>query len=158
MASGSYQYGAMNVHNGAIDLDTTTLKAMLIGTGYTFQPDDQKVDIAATSTDLLGNELTGVSGYTGGHGGAGRQTVTVTMQVNDTSNRLEIAFADITWTTLGTGGTIGGVAIVKPGTADDTTAIPIYYFDVTDTPTNGGNITVDFATLAAGGNVQVNCG
>ena len=79
------------------------------------------------------------------------------MQASTANNRVEIAIADLTWTSLGgaTNQTINGVTLIKEGGANDTTSIPLANFDLTNTITNGGNVTLDFATLGAGGNIQI---
>jgi hypothetical protein len=156
MASGWYEQGLLDLLNNVIDLDGSTLKIMLIGTAtsYTYNPDNLVVD-AGGSNDPSDAELTGVSGYTRGWGGAGRKTATITNQINTTSNRVDIAIADLTWTALGAGDTIDAAILIKEGGANDTTSRLIAYFDLTNTATNGGDITLDFATLAAGGNLQI---
>jgi hypothetical protein len=52
--------------------------------------------------------------------------------------------ADPSAWTLGAGDTIGGAIIGKKGSASDATAIPLFFLDLTDTPTNGAAITVQF--------------
>lgn len=154
MASGWYGTGLKEFLDGTTDIDAASaLRIMLVKSGYTFNPDDLVVD-AGGANDPLDHELT-VSGYTGGHGGAGRKTPTVTLQYTAGSNRVDIAFSDQTWTALGTGETIAAAILIKPGASDDTTARLIAYWDVTDTPTNGGDITLDFAALGSGGNLQI---
>src|SRR5690554_2690070 len=116
MASGWYTTGLLKILDGTIDLDTDTVKVMLVKSTYTFNPDQDLID-DGSADDLASHEVD-ASGYTGGFGGAGRKTVTVTMQSNDTDNRVDIAIADLTWTTLGTGNTIGGAALVREITND----------------------------------------
>lgn len=156
MAGILYNKGWEEVINGVIDIDTDTLKMMLIGTGVTYTPnkDDELVD-AGGANDLIDAELNGVSGYTRGWGGAGRKTVTVTLQANDTNDRVDIAIADLTWTALGAGDTIAYAVLIKEGGSDDTTSRPIACFDVTDTPTNGSDVTLDFLALGSGGNIRL---
>lgn len=148
MASGSFTQGIKLWLDGTIDYLADTIVAMLLGiaTAYTYNPDTDLIDEGGAN-DILDAELTGVSGYTGGHGGAGRKTLaSKTIAVNDTSNRVEVDAADITWTALGTGGTIEAAVILKPGTSDDTTARPIAYLDNTNVPTNGSDVTLQFAS------------
>jgi hypothetical protein len=154
MASGWFTNGLLKLLDGTIDIDTSTLKVMLIDSTYTLDPDQDNVDITGTS-DLAAKEISGASGYTGGYAGSGRKTATITLQQNDSSNRVDIAIADLTWTSLGTGATIGGAALIYETGGADTSAIPIAFWDTTDTPTNGGNVTLDFAALASGGNLQI---
>jgi len=158
MASGWFSYGLAKCLDGTIDLDTSTLKLILLGTGtaYTYNPDDTAVD-AGTGSDMQSSEIN-VTNYTPGWGGSGRKTATITMQVNNTSDRIEIAIADQTWTALGAGDSLAAVVLVKEGAANDTQSIPIAYFDCTDTPLNGSDITLDFLALAAGGNLTLTMG
>lgn len=158
MASGWYSNGLLKCADGTIDLDTSTLKLILLGTGvpYTYNPDDLVVDTGGAG-DIQSAEIN-VSGYTPGWGSASRKTVTITMQVNDTTNKVEIALADLTWTGLGAGDTLAAAVLVQEGGANDTTSVPIAYFDCTDTPLNGSDITLDFATLGAGGNLTLTMG
>jgi hypothetical protein len=155
MASGFYNKGLLEVTDGTIVLGSTTLKLMLVDTGYTFDPDHDVIDNGANnSTDPSFNEIVATN-YTGGFGGSGRKTLTITSQENDTNNRADYAIADVTWTALGggTNDTIGGAIIIKEGT-NDTDSRLIGYFDLTDTPTNGSDVTLDFNTLGAGGNIR----
>jgi hypothetical protein len=154
MASGFYNSALYDIPRGSIDLDTTTIKAILTGTaggGYTYNPDHVFVEEAAN--DVNEEELTGVSGYTRGFAGAGRKTVTITGQANNTDNRGDFAVADLTWSTLGAGDTIAYLILVQEVSADTDSKL-IAAFDVTDTPTNGGDVTFDYNTLAAGGNLR----
>jgi hypothetical protein len=84
------------------------------------------------------------------------KTVVPTITANTTSGSegIEITIPDQTWTALGTGQTIHG-AILYRDTGSGTTSPLIAFFDVANTSTNGGDVTLDFATAAAGGNVKV---
>lgn len=158
MATGWYQTGLKQCLDGTIDLDTTTLKLILLSntTAYTFNPDDDAVDTGGAN-DIVDAE-TNVSGYTRGWGNAGRKTVTITMQTDNANNQVDMAIADLTWTALGAGETLVAAVLIKEGGANDTTSIPIVYFDFTDTPTNGSDITLDFLALGSGGNMQFTAG
>lgn len=155
MASGFYNTGLLEVSNGTIDLDTDTLKLMLVDTGYTFDPDHTVIDNGANNgTDPSFNEISATN-YAGGFGGGGRKTVTITSQANNTNNRADYALADVTWSSLGgvSNDTIGGAILIKENT-NDTDSRLICFFDITDTPTNGSDVTLDFNSLAAGGNIR----
>jgi len=151
MASFFYNTGMTEMLDGTIDIDTDTLKLMFVNGSYTADKDDLVVD-AAGANDPIDHELSG-TGYAAGWGGAGRKTAAITMQANNTNDRTDIAIDDLTWTAIDAG-TIEGVILIKEGGANDTTSRLIAYFDVSQV-TNGGNITLDFATLGAGGNMQV---
>lgn len=153
MASFWYNTGLKEVVDNTIDIDNDTLKVMLVTSSYVADQDDDVVD-AGGANDPVDHEIN-VTGYTPGWGGAGRKTATVTLQANDTDNRVDIALADLTWTALGAGATIDGAILIKEGGANDTTSRLIAYWDLTSTPTNGGDITLDFLALGSGGNLRI---
>lgn len=149
MASGWYSNGVLNCLNGTIDLDTDVIKVMLVDEVYAYDPDHDFVN------DISANEISATN-YTGGFGGGGRKTATVTMQASTANNRVEIAIADLTWTALGgaLNDTVGAAVVIHEIT-NDAASIPIAYLDFTDTPTNGGNFTLDFTALGSGGNMRI---
>jgi len=155
MASGWFGIGLLNVENGGIDLDTTTLKVMLVNDTYVFDEEQLAID-DGTVDDALSHEIVATS-YTGGWGGSGRKTATITLGQNAGSHRIDGAIADLTWSSIGgaTNDTIGGAILMLSGPTDDTDSVPICFFDVTDTPTNGGSITLDFTALGSGGNFRI---
>lgn len=155
MASGWYSTGLKKCLDGTIALGTTSLKIMLVSSTYSFDPDTDTLD-DGTSGDPNSKELVATN-YTGGYGGAGRKSTTVTLQTNDTSNRVDIALSNVTWTALGgaTNDTIGGVILVYETGGSDSTSIPIAFFDLTDTPTNGSDITLSMTSLGSGGNLRI---
>src|SRR3990172_2996915 len=136
MASSWYNRGVYSILSGNINLNSNTIKVMLVTSAYTFDPDHNFV------SNVNSFELT-VGGYTGGFGGAGRKTLSnKEFTENDTD---DLAYfddtADLTWTSLATGETIGGAILIKEVTNDGDSPI-IAFMDLTNTPTNGGNITV----------------
>lgn len=156
MASGWTNKGLADILDGTIDLDTDTIKIMLVDDDFVFDKDLELIDNGADdSSDPSFHELSATN-YTGGYGGAGRKTATITSQANDTDNRADAAIADLTWTALGgaSNDTIGGALVVKEISADTSSRV-IAFFDLTDTPTNGSDITLDFNSLAAGGNLRI---
>lgn len=149
MASGWYTK-AFSAMNGAFDMDTSTLKIMLVKDSYTYDPDETNLTaLAAAECDA--------TNYTGGFGGGGRKTATITSQQNDTSNRYEWAIADLTWTALGgaSNNTLGGCALVFETGGNDASSIAVAFFDFTDFTTNGSDVTLDFAALGSGGNARI---
>jgi len=149
MASGAYNKGVTDMLDGTNPFLTTTLKMLLLSTAtaYSYNPDDDVAD-AAGSNDVVDAE-TNVSGYTRGWGGAGRKTLaSKTVTEDDANNRVVLDCADITWTALGTGETLAAAVMVKEGGSDDTTTRLFLYLDFTDTPTNGGDVTLQIAALA----------
>lgn len=149
-----YNQGLADCVSGSINLDTDTLKIMLVDTGYTFDPDHDVVDNGANNaTDPSFNEIIATN-YTVGFGGGGRKTAAIAAgAVNDASNRVDFDVTDLTWTALGgaSNDTIAGAILIKEIT-NDTLSRLIAYFDLTDTATNGGDITLDFP--ASGGSIR----
>jgi len=124
-----------------ISVTADTLKVMLLGTGtpYTQNPDHRFV------SSVVASEIA-VSGYTGGFGGAGRKTLASrTLVADDSNDRGVFDAADVTWTALGAGDTIAFVVLFKELTSDALSPL-IAVFDVTDTPTNGGDITIQWSS------------
>lgn len=146
MASGMYNSAKTLIANGGLDLDTASLKVMLLGTGYTFDPDHDFVN------DVVANELS-ATGYTGGFAGAGRKAATVTVSTDNTQDRTEIKIADLTWTALGGGNSIGFAVLIREAGGADSASDLIACFDLTDTPTNGSDITLDFD--GTDGNIRI---
>ena len=85
-----------------------------------------------------------VSGYA-------RQTLTgETVTEDDTNDFAYLDATDPVWTALAAGETIIGAVLFRHTGADATA--PVYaFYDFTDTPTNGGDVTMQFATPANGG-------
>ncbi len=157
MASAWFTQGLKKILDGTIDLDTTTLVIILVDSGYTFNKDHDVIDNGANdATDPSFNEILATN-YVPGFGAGGRKTASITMQVNDTSDRVDIAIGDLTWTALGgaVNDTPAAAILAFETGGADTATVPITYLDFTDTPSNGGNFTLDFATLGAGGNMQI---
>lgn len=150
MASGWYTQGLLKLLDGTIDIDTSTLKIMLVKSAYTYDPDHDQV------SDISSNEIVATN-YTSGFSGAGRKTASITLQNTTASNRVDIAIGDLTWTSLGgaSNDTVAAAVLIFETGGADTASIPIAYLDHTDTPTNGGNFTLDFAALGSGGNLQI---
>jgi hypothetical protein len=125
---------------------------MLVNSVYTPNRDDDVVD-AGGASDAVDAEITATN-YTRGWGGAGRKTVTVTIAEQDANDRAVVIIADVTWTALGgaTNDTVVAAVLIKEGGANDTTSRLIAYFDITDTPTNGSDLTLDFD--GTNGNIQ----
>lgn len=98
---------------GAVDLDSDTFYAMLLGTGYTPSKSHAK------RSDLT-SEVSG-TGYT-----AGGQVCTITVTLDTVNHKLSVAVADVTWTSAN-GFTAQYVAIYKhrggAASADELVAI-----------------------------------
>jgi hypothetical protein len=73
---------------------------------------------------------------------------TKSISKDDTNNQVKYLAANPTWTAVGAGSTVAAVIIYKFIT-DDANSKPLCVHDVTDTPTNGGDITIDWPTVNA---------
>lgn len=142
MASFFYNKAVQEILNGTINLDTDTLKVMLVDSTYTPNRDDDVVD-AGGGSDAADAEITATN-YTAGWGGAGRKTASITISEQDANDRAIGVLSDITWTALGgaVNDTVVGAILIKEGGANDTTSRLIVYWDLTDTATNGGDFTL----------------
>lgn len=138
-----YNKAAEELADGTINLLSNTIKVMLVTSQYTAARTDLVVD-AGGANDPVDAEIN-VTGYTRGWGGAGRKTLTgKSVLVDQAQNRAEFSAGNLTWTALGTGATIAAMLVIKEGVSNDTTSRLIAYLDVTDTPTNGGDISFTF--------------
>jgi len=152
MATTAYSNGVENIINGTIDLDTSTIKQLLAQSTYPEDPDQAFID-NGDANDLQSHECN-ATGYTGGFGGAGRKTATLSISEQTASNRVVTICTDTTWTALGggTNNTLEGVAWVREIT-NDAASIPIVFllFSATLT-TNGSDVLVDYD--GANGNLR----
>lgn len=139
MASTAFSNGVEAIILQTFNLDTSTIKSMLLKNTYAEDPDHDFVDdLATTECDA--------TGYTGGFAGADRLTTAVTITEQTASNRVVTIFADKTWTAIGgaANNTLEGVALIFEIT-NDAASIPICYLVFTSTlTTNGSDILVDF--------------
>jgi hypothetical protein len=71
-----------------------------------------------------------------------------TFTEDTTNDRIVYDAADPSWTAVVGGSTVGYVVVFKFVT-NDAGSTPIACIDVTDTPTNGGNINLTFDTTGA---------
>lgn len=107
-----------------IDWNSDTIKARLVASSFTPTKDD---------TSMTGYTAIGTD-----------QTLTSPTFTEDTTNdRIVYGAANPTWTAVAGGSTVGWVVLFKFVT-NDAGSTPIAVLDVTDTATNGGDITVQF--------------
>jgi len=119
---------------GNILLLTDTLKVLLVKSGYTVNADHDTVSQITPGT----NEIS-VSGYA-------RQTLAnKSVTEDDTNDRAIFDADDVVFTSLVAGETVVAAILFKD-TGSDATSKMIGYYDVTDTPTNGGTITISWAS------------
>ena len=127
----------------AINLVGTTVKVMLVDATYAPDPDDAFVD-DGTANDPASHEIS-TTGYVGGFAGSGRKSLaSKTLTADLVNNRAEFDAADLSWTTLATGPTIGGAVLIKERTADTDSQV-VGFFDLVNTPTNGGDISITWS-------------
>lgn len=107
--------------------------------------------------DFMGDvtEMPDVSGYAGGFGNAGRQTLgSKTITVDDSNNRVRMTAADAAFGALGIGSTIRGYIALKEVTNDAASPIFSHKKLAVDTPTNGSTITAEYSTTDV---FRINC-
>lgn len=147
MANGMYTAALEGILDGTLDLVNDTVRVMLVGSGYTFDPDDDFVDESGAN-DPIDEEISG-TGYVAGHGNSGRQAVaTISLVRDDANNRVEVQVSvDNTWSSLDAG-TIAAAIIIREGTADDTDALLIAYIDTSNPSfpvvTTGNDFTISW--------------
>ena len=147
MANIVYNRGKFIV--GTVNVDASTYRLMLVSTGYVENQDHDTVDDGTTS-DPLSYEI-GVANYA-------RQSVGLTAFEDDSNDFAGLDASDVTYSALGAGATIGGAVLYRYSTAattSDTGQNLIAFYDVTDTPTNGGDITIQWASTSAGGTLKL---
>lgn len=135
---------------GTVDATGTTWRVMLVSTGYVADQDHNFVN-ANSSSGSLGEPKVyeiSVAGYS-------RQNLTLTAFEDDTNEFAGLDGSDSTFTALTAGQTVGGAVIYRysssGGTTGDSGQDLLAFYDVTDTPTNGGDITIQWASTSAGG-------
>lgn len=136
MANLVYNRGIFEVMNlGA--LSTADLRVMLVQSTYTENKDHNVV------ADVVAHELS-VAGY------ARVALTTKTLTEDDTNDFAYLDADDVAFGALTAGQTIGGAVLFRH-TGSDATAPVIAYYDLINTPTNGGTFTVQWNTPANGG-------
>lgn len=123
------------VNRGARDL-------LVDGTDIAWASDTIKARLVASSFTPTKDDTT-MTGYTAI--GTDQTLGSKTFTEDTTNDRIVYDAADPTWTAVAGGSTVGWVAIFKFVT-NDAGSTPIAVIDVADTATNGGDITVTFAS------------
>lgn len=113
-----------------IDWNTDTIKARLVASSATLNKDD-----------------TSMTGYTAI--GTDQTLANCAFAQDDTNDRINYTADSPTWTSVAAGSTVGWVVVFKFVT-NDAGSTPIFAHDVTDTATNGGDITYSFASNVVG--------
>lgn len=139
MSSFCYNAGSLALQKGDCDFLADDIEIILVKSTYTPNRDD-------THTVYAAAEISGISGYVGGWGGAGRKGLGTKTLTSDTVNdRTVYGAANPSAYTLGIGETVGGMIIGKRGTASDVDAIPLFFIDLPDTATTGSTFEPKFA-------------
>lgn len=123
-------------NRGARDLSVGTS-----GTQITWASDTIKARLVASSF-TPDKDNTSMTGYTAI--GTDQTIGSKTFTEDTTNDRIVYDGADPTWSAVAGGSTVGWVVIFKFVT-NDAGSTPIAVLDITDTPTNGGDITITFA-------------
>lgn len=135
MASIAYNQFKADLASGVYNLTSATVKVLLVGTGYTPDPDHQFV------SDITGGpnyELSGTN-YVAGFSGAGRKTLASTTVTKDNTN--DLAYydaADLTWTAINAG-TARYAALYSPNTTDANSKLLMIIQFPADFVSNGGD-------------------
>lgn len=139
MANGVYNRGKYLIANAGADLATADLRVLLVKSTYTFDNNHNFVsEVVAGALEIS------VAGYA-------RQALAGKTLTED--DALDFAYLDGTDTAfagLAAGQTVGGAVLYKFNAADASAEV-IAFYDVVDTLTNGGDITIQWDTPANGG-------
>ena len=131
---------------GTIDATATTWRVMLLTTSFTSDDALNTVDDGTTS-DPLSYEI-GVGGYS-------RQSLALSAFEDDTNDFAGLDGANSTFSSLAAGATVGWAVIYRystsGGTTSDTGQDLLAAYALTATPTNGGDITIAWASTSGGG-------
>lgn len=140
MATGVYNRGTARVLAGTTQLASSPIKAMLVESGFEFDPAHNVV------ADIVAHEVSG-TGYTGGHAGVGRLALAdrvVTEDDDDGGSAL--AAAALEWDGINVGA-IAGVVVFHE-LASDAASVLISFHAVGsgDLATDGGDISLTVST------------
>lgn len=144
MASFVYNNAIHKINQNDLDLESDTIKIMLVGTGYT--PDRDHDFIGSGAGTPGGEELTATN-YTGGFGGASRLTLTgKSFTLSDADDWSVFDATDpVIWPSLGNGvnDTAAGAIIIKEITSDADSLL-IVFVDFPNRLTDGNDFPLLF--------------
>lgn len=116
----------------SFDMDAIDIRATLISDAYSFDVDDNfVVDLGTGAPDRLGTDYTILS---------------EAIVEDDTNDIAYVDCADPVWNAVAGGATVHGCVMHKFVTNDSDSDV-ICFVDVTNTATNGGDITINIAAL-----------
>jgi hypothetical protein len=124
MASYWFNAGADELAKSTITWTSDTIKARLV-------------------SSLPARTITSMTGITALTGATDQTLGTKSIVKDDTNNQVKYVAANPTFSAVTTSQTVAAVVVFKYGTGD-ADSIPLCVHDVTDTPTNGGDITIDW--------------
>lgn len=127
---------------GDANLDAADLRVLLLKSGAPTVDTNFVADLTPGTNEIA------VSGY------ARQALASETVTEDDTNDFAYLDATDPVFASLVAGETIIGAVLYRQVTNDSDS--PVYgYYDVTDTPTNGGNVTIQFNTPANGGALKL---
>jgi hypothetical protein len=139
MANGVYNRGKYLIATAGANLASADLRVLLVKDTYVFDNDHNFV-----SDVIAGSKEISVGGY------ARVALTTKTVTEDDTNDFAYLDADDVLFAALAAGQTVGGAVLYKFNAADGAAEV-IAFYDLTDTLTNGGDITVVWNTPANGG-------
>ncbi len=150
MANFVYNQGKFLLANGSLNLISDTIKLLLVANSYEGSNTVAFLADANTVHDIVSHVITSatVSGYA--HVALTSRTVSETDDGGSSNGFAFFNAANVTFSTLGTGHTVGGCGLFREG-ANNTASPLIAFYEGVDTPTNGGDITIQFANTVNGG-------
>lgn len=157
MATFFYTTGLKLCFDGTIDLDSDTIKIMLLSNQTVYTPNKAHLVVDAGGANDPADAELNCTGYTAGHGSASRKTATIAIAANLNLNRIEVTVQDESWPSVEAGKTIvAALLVAELGAADDETVL-IAHIDGADKVTDGGDLFCDFIAAASGGNLRIYC-
>lgn len=160
--AGWYNKAAWRIMSGDLNLGSATIKAALLKSDYTPDPDHATMSSVVGASSV--NEIDATN-YTKGPGpSTSRKAVTLSFGAspNNTLNRVDIGIDDLTWAALGgaTNDVVAWVVLyIHADNSNDALNTPLAYFPVIGGDegyeTNGSDLLINYVSQAAGGNLQV---
>lgn len=150
MANFVYNQGKFLLANGSLNVLTDNIALLLVANSYEGSAAVAVLADANTVHEISAYELT-----TGTVSGYARYALTSksVSETDDGATTNGFAFfkaANVTFSSLGTGNTVGGCILFRQGANNNASPLLAFY-DVVDTPTNGGDITIQWASDGNGG-------
>jgi hypothetical protein len=148
MASIVYNSYKLNMLEATFNIESVAGVKMMLLDDTSTTPDNPDHDFVS---DIVASEFSGTN-YTGAFGGAGRVALANRAATADlTNDRAEFDFDDVTWTSLGGGGTPPSVvfAVIVREITSDAASNLISAHDIADTVTNGTNFTLQVGSEGA---------